>query len=229
MSIRHRPPSLKPWSLGPLLAVALLLLVPLIAAGCGGDDDDEGGNVSAADLSDRLAPAQELRLGKSERQFEWEEATDFIVEGVFRSEGTTPSELIDKIEEEGFAAAAGEVLHGKDPFTHLSVAAFDSEAGAEGARDVLHEEDLKQPCFAACAVNPVEHTVDAVPNSVAVHQVPIEGKLPPDLFKFERYLIEFTIGSDLYVLQMDFPAGAVSEADFERAASAVYEHAAAQG
>ena len=63
---------------------------------------------------------------------------------------------------------------------------------------------------------------------VAVHHKPNEGKLPPRLFKFEGYLMEFTIGSNLYVLHTSFPSGAMSEAELERAATAVYEHAAAQ-
>jgi hypothetical protein len=37
------------------------------------------------------------------------------------------------------------------------------------------------------------------------------------------------IGSLLYAMQADGPPGAVSESEFERTATAVYEHAAAQG
>ena len=87
--------------------------------------------------------------------------TDFVVEGSFRSEAASPSELIEPIEDEGFAATAGRHLadEKREKVTLLSVAAFDSEGGAEGARDVLHEEDLKQPCFAQCVVSPVELTV----------------------------------------------------------------------
>lgn len=207
------------------------MLTLVAVPGCGDDD----GDVSAADLSGHLPPAQELQLAgelqlESERELEWDNATDFIAQGVFHSEETPPSELINAIDEEGFAAAAGEFLGDEkhETSTLVAVAAFDSESGAEGARDVLHEEDLKQPCFAACTVSPVEHTVDEVPNAVAVHHAPNEGEPPPGLFAFEGYLIEFTIGSNLYLLQTSGPPGAIPEADFERAATAFYEYAAAQ-
>jgi hypothetical protein len=176
-------------------------------------------------------PAQELGLElEVEREFSWDDATDFIVQGVHISEETPPSQVIEAIEDEGFVAAAGHLLKDEkgERFVGVDIAAFDSEEGAQSARDALHEDDLKQPCFGACVVTPVEHTVDEVPNSVAVHQQPNEGKPPHGLFKFEAYAIEFTIGSRLYVLEADGPPGAISESEFERAATAVYEHAAAE-
>lgn len=202
----------------------------LVLSGCGGDE------VSGADLKDQLLPTEELQLSgelqlEAERQFVWDNAIDFIDQGAYHSEETKLSELVDAIDDEGFIAAAGENLRDEnhETLTFVTVAAFASEGGAEAARDVLHEEDLKQPCFEACTVTPVETTFDEVPNSVAVHHKPSEVEPPPGGFSIEAYHIEFTIGSNLYLLQSSGPPGAILEADFEHAATVFYEHAAEQG
>lgn len=107
----------------------------------------------------------------------------------------------------------------------VSVAPFDSDAGAVQARDLLHEEDLKQPCFAVCSVSPGEYEIDEIPDSAAVHQKPNEGKLPPGLFRFEAFHAEFVIGPRLYVLQMDGPPDSSLDTSFEAALKTVYEGA----
>ena len=203
---------------------SLLALTATVATGCGGDDD--GGTPEA--LKDHLPQGEELGL-ETEREFEWDTATDYSVQGPFYSEGTKPSEWIEAIEDAGFEAGAGATLVDEKSGSTLwlGAAQFESEEGATEARDRLHEEDLKQPCFAACAVTPQEYEVADIPDSVAVHQVPNPGKLPKGLHRFERYLLEFTIGSNMYFVQADGPPGEWSPEEFEKAAKSVYEQASA--
>jgi hypothetical protein len=208
---------------GGLGAVVLTALVIGIGA-CGSDD----GDTSSAALKERLPAADDLGL-KPERKFEWDNATDFVVQGVPYSEGTKPSELIDAIEEAGFSGGAGAVLADHRRMSHLRilVAEFDSDDGALEARDRMHAEHLKQPCLAACTVTPTEYEVEDIPNSVSVHHAPTEGKPPHGLFKFEGYLLEFTIGSRLYIAAADGPPGSTTSDDFDELAKTVYREATA--
>lgn len=225
----RRPRSLTRSRAVALPLVGLLLLAALAGAGCGGDDDDGGGDVSLAELKSSLPAAADLGLEPG-RDFEWDNATDFMFQGPFFPEGTTPSELIADIDAAGFEGAVGSHLTDKPHKWNLSisVAEFDSDEGAVEARDRLHEEDLKQPCFAACAVTPREYELDGIPDSTAVHQVPNEGKPPPGVFEFESYLAEFVIGPQLYVVQSDGPPDWTSSTEFDQAVTTVYE-AASQG
>jgi hypothetical protein len=204
----------------------------LAVSACGGDDPSD--DTSAADLTVQLPPAEELPIAgdlqlESEGRSEWDKALDFINLGVYRGAETEVSELVDAIQGEGFIAAVGESLgdENQETFTHIALAAFDSEDGAKAARDILHEEDLKQPCKKACIVAPVETTFD-VPDSVAAHHKPT-GIDPPDGGDpVEAYHIEFTIDSNLYVLQSSGSPDSILESNFEQAANAFYEHAAEQ-
>lgn len=207
------------------IACSLVVTIALGGIGCG-DDEDSG--PSAGELAERLAPAEQLGL-EVEREFEWDNATDFVVQGMYHSETTVPSELIGAIDDAGFTAAAGTNLTEKDgsAFAFLGAAAFDSEDDAATALETVHSEDLKQPCFAVCAVTPTEYTVSGIPNSAAVHHAPSEEELPHGLSPFEAYHVEFTIGSDLYLFQVSGEPG-LSAADFKRDAKAIYEHAAAK-
>ena len=202
----------------------MLALTVAIASGCG--DEDGGGTAEA--LRGHLPQGEELGL-ETEREFEWGNATDYSVQGPAYSEGTKPSEWIDAIENTGFEAGAGAILIDEKSGSTLWVGAaeFDSEEGATEARDRLHEEDLKQPCFAVCAVTPAEYEVAGIPDSVAVHQVPNPGKVPKGLHRFEGYLLEFTIGSNMYFVQANGPPGQWSPEEFEKAAKSAYEQASA--
>lgn len=207
------------------LALLACLAIAALAGGCG-DDDSSTGDASTSELLKQLVPAEEVKF-EVEREFEWDNPTDFVAQGVFYSEQTAPSELIGEIDDAGFTAAAGQHLKDGEVFGFSGAATFGSEEGAETALETLHAEDLKQPCFSQCTVSPAEYTVEGIPNSLAVHHVPNEGKPPPGHFAFESYLVEFTVGSELHVFQVSGPPG-LSEADFDRNAKAVYEHATAQ-
>jgi len=203
--------------------MALATLVIGIAA-CGGDQ----GDTSLVDLKERL-PAAKVHGLESERGFEWDKATDFVAQGVFYSEGTKPSELIGAIDDAGFNGGVGAVFSDPKRQSHLWVMAaeFDSDEGALKARERLHAEDLKQPYFAGCAVTPQEYEIEGIPDSDAVHAVPMEGKPPPGLFKSETYLLEFTVGPQLYIAAVDGPPGYTSDEEFDEMANAVYEQATA--
>jgi hypothetical protein len=210
---------------------ACLAALALGLGACGDDDEEpaasapeESSSVSSSDLLAQL-PAADALNREVDRQYEWENATDFVVQGVIYSETTPPSELIGPIEDAGFEAGAITGYFDSDHRSLLRVliAEFDSEEGAAEARDLLHAEDLKQPCFAACTVTPQEYEVEGIPNSTAVHQVPIEGDLPPDAFPFEAYLLEFTEGSTLYSIYLDGEPGFASEEEFDETALTVYE------
>jgi hypothetical protein len=207
--------------------VASAALVLAIAAtgfgGCGDDDDDAS---STAGLKERLVPAEDVKL-EQERDFEWDNPTDFVIQGLYFGEGTAPSEYIGAIDDAGFEAAAGQILTTPDHEVRafVDVASFDSEDGATEARDAVHAEDLKQPCYAECTVTPTEYEVEGIPDSVAVHHVPNEGT-DPKFGGVEAYHVEFTIGSDLYVVQASGPPG-LDEDEFIDGATKVYEYAAA--
>jgi hypothetical protein len=199
----------------------------VIALGaCGGDDDDGGGDASLAELRTHLPTAGDLGL-KEQRDSEWRNATDLLVQGLVIPEATTPSELGATIEDAGFQAAVGsELADSRHKFNvRISAAQFESEEGALATRDVLHEEDLKQPCLAACAVAPREYELDEIPDSAAVHHAPVRGELPPGLGLVEAYHAEFVIGPQLYVVQADGPPSSSFGAEFDRVLQTVYEAA----
>jgi hypothetical protein len=206
---------------------ALLLAVAVIALGaCGGDDDDGGGDVSLAELRNHLPAAGDLGL-KAQRESEWHNATDLLVQGLVIPQATTPSELGATIEDAGFQAAVGsELADSRHKLNvRISAAQFDSQGGALEARDVLHEQDLKQPCRAACAVAPREYELDEIPDSAAVHHAPVRGELPTGMSPVEAYHAEFVIGPQLYVVQADGRPSPTFGAEFDRLVQTVYETA----
>jgi hypothetical protein len=211
--------------LGVLAPAALAII---IAACGGGHDDDAGNGVSIAELRSDLPAVGELGL-EQRSQYEWDNATDLLVQGLVIPEATAPSELGAAFEDAGFQRAVGSDLadSGHDLNVRISAVRFDSEAGALEARDLLHEQDLKQPCSAACIVAPTEYELDEIPNSAAVHHVPIRGKLPRGRFKVEAHHAEFVIGPQLFVVQADGPPREGFSVAFDKVMRTVY--AAASG
>jgi hypothetical protein len=205
-------------SLAGLICAALAL-----GAGCGGDDE-----TSPASLKAQLVPASQLRL-KVEEPFEWDNPIDFIVDGVLIPAGTKHSDAIEEIDDFGFEAGYGEILRprGGGPDIHLDVAKFDSDDGARDARDYLHQQDLQQPCFAACSVNPEDLDVNGVPNLEGVHQVPLpKAQIPPGAGPpFERFVVEFTIGPYLYIVDAGGAPGDTPPRRFASGTKIVYEYA----
>ena len=188
--------------------------------------DDGGGDVSLAELKGHLPAAGELGL-RLQRESEWDNATDLLVQGLVIPEATRPSELGAAIEDAGFQGAVGSELADsrRESNVRIIAAQFDSEEGALEARDLLHEEDLKQPCRAACVVSPREYELDEIPDSAAVHHVPVRGELPPGVSKVEAHHAEFVIGPQLYVVQVDGPPSSTFSAEFDKVMRTVYEAA----
>jgi hypothetical protein len=213
------------WRLGTRSLVGLLLLAALVVgAGCGGGGDhDGGGGVSLTELKGYLPAAGKLGL-KQQQEREWDNATDLLVQGLVIPAATKPSKLGAAIEDAGFQGAVGSDLADSRPELHVrvAVARFDSEAGAVEARDLLHEQDLKQPCSAACVVSPREYELDEIPNSAAVHHVPLRGKLPPGVSKVEAHHAEFVIGAQLYVVQADGRPSEAFSTRFDKLMRTVY-------
>jgi hypothetical protein len=209
--------------------VALILALAVIALGaCGGDDDDEESEVSVAELNRGLPTAGDL--GLDERgESEWDDATDLLAEGLVIGAATDPSELGAAIEDAGFRGAAGRDLGGRDLNVRILAAQFDSEEGALEARDLLHDEDLKQPCAEACVVAPREYELDDVPESAAAHHVPIPGDVPSGQSKVEAHHAEFVIGPQLYVVQVDGRPSSTFSAEFDKLMRTVYGSASSAG
>jgi hypothetical protein len=227
MSTHHRPPSLNRWRLGARPLVGLLLLAALVlGAGCLGGDDDGGDGVSLAKLKGQLPAAGDLGL-RLEREYEWDNPTDLLVQGLVIPEATKPSELAAEIEDAGFQGAVGTELAAARHKSNVRIAAaqFDSKEGALEARDLLHKQDLQQPCAAACAVSPSEYKLKEIPDSAAVHHAPVQGELPPGMPPVEAYHAEFVIGPKLYVLQRDGPPSSTFAAEFDKVLQTVYEAA----
>jgi hypothetical protein len=206
---------------------ALILAMAVIALGaCGGDDDDSGGDVSLRELRSHLPAAADLGL-KEQHEPKWHNATDLLVQGLVIPEATSPGELGTTIEDAGFQGAVGSELADSrhELNVRISAAQFDSEEGALEARNILHEEDLKQPCRAVCAVAPREYELDEIPGHAAVHHAPVRVKLPPGLSPVEAYHAEFVIGPQLYVVQADGPPSSTFGPKFDRVMQTVYEAA----
>jgi hypothetical protein len=208
--------------------VALATLAIGIAA-CGGGDGDDGGNgVSLAELRSHLPAAGDLGV-KQRHEFEYDNATDLLVVGLVIPAATTPSKLGAALEAAGFQRAVGRELGDSRPRLNvrISAAQFESEEGALEARDLLHREDLKQPCPDACIVSPLEYELAGIPNSAAAHHVPVRGKLPQGMSKVEAHHAEFVIGPQLYVVQADGRPSATFSDEFDTLMRTVY--AAASG
>jgi hypothetical protein len=165
-------------------------------------------------------------LGYKPAEHEWGNATDPLVLGLVIPDATTPSDLGTAIEDAGFQGAVGS--EGVDPGppvvnVRIVAAQFDSEEGALEVRDLLHEEDLKQPCLEACLVAPREYELDDIPDSTAVHHVPTRGEPPAGRSKVEAHHAEFVIGPQRYVVQADGPPSPTFSADFDELMRTVYE------
>jgi hypothetical protein len=205
---------------------AIILALAMIALGACGDDDGDGqGDVSVTELKNSLPAADDLGLVQ-QGEFEWDNATDLLDRALVLPAATDASELGTAVEDAGFQAAVSRALEDPDRNVRIVAAQFDSDQGALDVRDLLHEEDLKQPCAEFCAVSPIEYELD-IPDSAAVHHVPTRVKPPGGEHKghVEAHHAEFVIGPRLYVVQVDGPPSHTFSADFDKLMQTVYESA----
>jgi hypothetical protein len=179
----------------------MLLLLCLPAAGCGGGGSDEP---SDASLRNRLLPAAEVKAYEFRRAYIWTDPLDATIQGLQLSENTKPSDVVNAIKDAGFVKGAGEEyqqgsIHG--PIIGITATKYDSDAGAEKARDVVHTEYRKQPCYGICSQKESDLTVDGIPDAEGVASEPDPAAPVEAQPGFEAYAIAFTIGPYLYVVQ----------------------------
>lgn len=213
------------------LLVCTLLFAGCALGACGGDDDDATATpstVSVGDLSSSLPAAGELGLDERQKA-DWDNATDLFVasdsDPLVIGAATDPSEFGATIEDAGFEGAAGSDFGREDLNVRIRAIQFDSKQGALQARGLLHAEDLKPPCPEDCIVSPTAYELDDIPDSVAVHHVPVTRDLPPGESKVEAHHAEFVIGPHLYVVQVDGKPSPTFSADFDRLMRTVYDSA----
>jgi hypothetical protein len=211
------------WRRKSSTAVALALTGALLVGACGGDDDDGGGDASFAELSSSLPTGSDLGLDEGSES-EWGNATDLITRFLVIPDATLPSELGTAIEDAGFEGAVSLETGSPGLNVRISAAQFDSEEGALEARDLLHDEDLKQPCAEECVVAPREYELEDVADSAAVHHVPVKGgsAAGPEV---EAHHAEFVIGPRLYVVQVDGRPSPTFSADFDELMRTFHESA----
>lgn len=82
-----------------------------------------------------------------------------------------------------FQAAVGSELADSRHKLNVRVGAahFDSEEGGLEARDILHQQDLKQPCRAACTVAPREYELNEIPDPRRFITRPSGASYPRDV------------------------------------------------
>jgi hypothetical protein len=201
-----------------------LVLVPAILASasllaCGGDDD--GG--SAADLKDQLLAPEAVAGFDLKREFEWTDPIDLTFQGLFISENTKPSEFFESVDDTGFEAGAGQDFQKKNgPGIRVVVARFDSDDGAREALELIHQEDLKQPCYGACSSRGTEFEVTGIPGAVGAQLEPIPNPPPDAPPPFSAYAVEFTDGSTLYVVNGGGPPGSIKRSQVLGTAKQLY-------
>jgi hypothetical protein len=203
------------------LRVGFVALLLALAAGCGGDDE-----ASPDSLRGRLLPAAEVRGFKVKRTFEWENAVDYVVQGLFVSQNTRPSEVVDVVEDAGFEAGAGEILTtggAMGPEISVLAAKFASDDGARDVRDRVHQEDLTQPCYGACSQIQSDVAVSGIPDAKGAQSVPDPNPPPDAPHPFEAYAVEFTVGSYLYVVNGGGEPGQLEKQEVLDAASALHQ------
>jgi hypothetical protein len=202
------------------------LLLAWGATGCGGGGGDGGGE-SAVSLKKSLIPPAKIKPLVLRQSFSWSDPIDYVGQGLLLPETTLPSKAVAAMNDDGFTAAAGQLLVPKQGGVevHELAASFDSADGAQKAQAYLHQQDLRQPCAAACIVSPKPYKLPGIPNLEAVHQVPNGVKPPPGEKPFERYLAEFRVGSNVYSVATDGSPGDVSPLQFKQGMQMIYQYA----
>ena len=204
----------------------VVLLTASWAAGCGGGGGDGNGE-PAASLKKTLVPPGKLKPLVVRQSFTWNDPIDYVAQGLLLPETTLPSKAVATLKDDGFTAAAGQRMAPKQGGVDVRelAASYGSNDEAQKALAYLHQQDLRQPCAAACIVSPKPYRVPGIPNLEAVRQVPNGVKPPPGEKPFERYLAEFRVGSNVYTVATDGSPGDVSPRQFNQGMKTVYRYA----
>jgi hypothetical protein len=89
-------------------------------------------------------------------------------------------------------------IHG--PIVGFDVWKFDSDSGAQDARDLVHDEYRKQPCYGICSQKTSDMEVEGIPDARGEASEPDPARPPETGPGFEAYAVEFTVGPYLYVV-----------------------------
>ena len=194
-------------------------------AGCGEDDD----KASPKSLRQQLLPASQFPGFKSQREFNWDNAIDFAVEGLLLPESTPRSRAVEALEDAGFEAGVGEALvpAKANPFegshAQQEVVQLGSGHDARTAREYARKEALKPPCFGSCSVEASEFGVAGIPGAKGARLKPQRNPPPNSPPPFESFAIAFTIGSRLYLVHGDGGPGQVKKSQVVSVAKALYK------
>jgi hypothetical protein len=188
-----------------LSPVGLLLLAGVFAA-CGGGDS---GDRTAESLKPRLPAPSSVPGYHLQRTFDWSNPVDLVGEGLRLPEATHPSAGVQAFEDANVQGGAGErLVQGTPPDESevtIGVVKLKSDSGALAARDWMHKQDLRPPCYSSCIYNTMNLAIPGVPNATAAKQVPNITPPPADPADGppSHYHFEFTVGPYLYFATSD--------------------------
>ncbi|HKX75586.1 MAG TPA: hypothetical protein VJR05_09375 [Acidimicrobiia bacterium] len=203
--------------------IVALGLVVALSVGC------VGGSPDPLTIEERLLPVADAPGFELSEDFSWRTAQEAITHSIGNGfNEATVAQAVELFEATGFVAGAGEVLSKvegatRDNFLGFVVFQFGSEEGAQDVHEFLHADDLK-PMPGSCTVGIAEFEVDDVPNATGVARTLLEGGAGQ--ICADRYLVDFTDGAFLYLVERVLPAGIGSNAAQDEAigfAKALYE------
>jgi hypothetical protein len=179
--------------------------------GCGGDDEP------AAPLAlDKRLPTDEEAAGFAvQRRFTWPDADGPVEEGFAATLNNpeTQDEAKKMLRDAGYVEGAA-VVRSRAENDNLVVMVL--RLGSEdGARDVLeweHREELK-PCPGVCNVRISEFDVGGIDDAKGIQRLvgqPIAGQESPP---YDRFLVDFTDGTVLYLVERAAPPGTATRQD----------------
>jgi hypothetical protein len=184
----------------------LIVIAVAWTSGCGGDGNQAP---SDAQLRDRLVPSSQVKGYKFHRGYIWNDPIDYVAQGIPLSENTLPSDVVGAIDDAGFVKGAGEELRlgTIGPQMTLEALKFKSDSGANDARDRLHLEDRKQPCYGVCSQVQKDMAVTNIPGAQGEASLPDPNAGPEAPTPFQGYAVTFTVGPYLYYVWGGGPVG----------------------
>jgi hypothetical protein len=212
-----------------LLGLALGVALALALVACAGE---EAAPLALGERVPTEADAPGSKPDHVEKRVTANSADELVSSLHDRLINPTPEELREFKEELGFIAGVFDTRffgaeHSADaPHVFSLVGQFDSEEHATRAAELLHNDGIR-PCPETCATQVEEFDVDGVPDATGVRRFAtaedIEAAGTPDVRPHDFYTIRFSNGAFAYDIELFGPPGAVSEAQAEDIAEALYE------
>jgi hypothetical protein len=223
-----------------LLAVASLamrfspLLVALMAVALVACDSD-GEAAAPVPLAQRFLTAEDAPGTKpdpvEERQTT-EDFDEFIATASERLIDPDRDEMTTVFQEAGFKGTGldvrfyGETHKPTAPHLFSSFIELESEEGARSVLDWLEADSMK-PCPMSCAVQISSFDVDGIADARGVHRIAtaedIESFGLEDQHPSDSYWVGFTVGSIVYMVELQGRPGSVSEEQVQTIASAYHD------